>query len=246
MSDRWQYEAFGGLLHQTGSTANPHRFTGERWSSDLGLSYLRARWYHQGTGRFLTMDTYPGCNTDPLSLHKYIYAHNDPGNKIDPSGLMAESALQLNAVVLPTKVVVETLGVAVACVLTIQATAFMAGLSGQQIIGITLCRVQTKKKTCSSEYPHLRTCSFVESWWNANYRHRNIGLALQEISPHASRHRTDPATGGPCPGRWGGTHISTRVPKGGNNPSIGCCPCCVENNGNPRKETRCAVLWRRS
>jgi RHS repeat-associated protein len=246
VSDRYAYEAFGGVLWQTGSTANAYQFTGERYDADLDLYYLRARWYNQGTGRFLTRDTYAGCHTDPLSLHKYTYVHNNAVNNIDPTGMMAvERTMQWHRSVQPSKEAVEALGVVVACVLAIQATAFMAGLSGRQIIGITLCHVQTKEKTCSSEYPHLRTCSFVESWQSANYRHRNIGLALQEISPHASKHRTEPATGGPCPGKWGGQHISTRVRGGGNNPSIGCCPCCVENNGNPKKETRCAVLWGR-
>ncbi len=155
VTDEYEYEAFGGILHSSGSTANPYRFTGERYDADLELYYLRARWYNQGTGRFLTMDTFPGCNTDPLSLHKYTYAHNDPGNKIDPSGLMAESALQLNAVVLPTKVVVEALGLTVACVLAIQATSFMATLIGEQVIGINwiACAAATKqgKWTCQAQ-----------------------------------------------------------------------------------------------
>lgn len=38
------------------------------------------------TGRFWTMDTYEGNNEDPLSLHKYLYAEDDPVNESDPSG----------------------------------------------------------------------------------------------------------------------------------------------------------------
>ncbi|NJL54044.1 hypothetical protein HC928_02010 [bacterium] len=56
VSDRYEYEAFGTVLRQTGSTANPYRFTGERFSIALGLYSLRARWYDGGTGRFLTRD----------------------------------------------------------------------------------------------------------------------------------------------------------------------------------------------
>lgn len=32
------------------------------------------------------MDSYEGNNADPLSLHKYLYAHGNPVNRIDPSG----------------------------------------------------------------------------------------------------------------------------------------------------------------
>ncbi len=46
----------------------------------------QARYLNPSTGRFWTMDTYEGNNSDPLSLHKYLYAHADPINGIDPSG----------------------------------------------------------------------------------------------------------------------------------------------------------------
>ncbi len=46
----------------------------------------RARLYNVNTGRFQTLDTYAGNNEDPLSLHKYLYAADDPINRIDPSG----------------------------------------------------------------------------------------------------------------------------------------------------------------
>jgi RHS repeat-associated protein len=68
-------------------TANPHRFTGERFNSDLGLYYLRARWYNQSTGRFLTMDTYPLNAHHPIEWNRYGYVANNPVNKVDPSGL---------------------------------------------------------------------------------------------------------------------------------------------------------------
>jgi hypothetical protein len=32
------------------------------------------------------MDNYQGQNTDPASLHKYLYVEADPANRIDPSG----------------------------------------------------------------------------------------------------------------------------------------------------------------
>jgi hypothetical protein len=37
-------------------------------------------------GRFWTMDAFPGNNSDPLSLHRYLYAHANPVNNVDASG----------------------------------------------------------------------------------------------------------------------------------------------------------------
>jgi hypothetical protein len=36
--------------------------------------------------RFRSVDTFEGVVNDPLSLHKYVYAQNDPMNRTDPSG----------------------------------------------------------------------------------------------------------------------------------------------------------------
>jgi len=40
------------------------------------------------TGRFQTMDSFEGNPSDPLSLHKYLYAHASPVMGMDPSGNM--------------------------------------------------------------------------------------------------------------------------------------------------------------
>ena len=52
----------------------------------LGSATVQARYLNPNTGRFQTMDTYEGNTQDPASLHKYLYAGDDPVNKIDPSG----------------------------------------------------------------------------------------------------------------------------------------------------------------
>ncbi len=46
----------------------------------------RAAYLNPNTGRFQTMDTFEGNNQDPQSLHKYLYAADNPVNVIDPSG----------------------------------------------------------------------------------------------------------------------------------------------------------------
>jgi len=87
VSDTYVYDAFGTQLASTGSgTSNNYRFTGEQSDADLNTYYLRARYYKNGTGRFLTIDPFPGRPTDPMSLHMYLYAGDNPVNNIDPSG----------------------------------------------------------------------------------------------------------------------------------------------------------------
>ncbi len=86
VSDTYDYDAFGSLKNSTGTTANPFRFAGEPLDPESGLYYLRARYMDPATGTFLSMDPYDGNIFRPQTLHKYIYANNDPVNMIDPSG----------------------------------------------------------------------------------------------------------------------------------------------------------------
>ena|GEM_PF-4422959 len=87
VSDTYTYDAFGIQIASSGAgTANTYRYAGEQWDEHLGMYYLRARYYHPEVGRFWTMDTFEGTQSDPLSLHKYLYCHGDPVNFTDPSG----------------------------------------------------------------------------------------------------------------------------------------------------------------
>ena len=86
VTDRYDYDAFGLLVFQSGTTANAYRYCGEQIDGDLGLYYLRARYLNPDSGRFWSMDSYEGSRSDPMSLHKYLYAHADPVGMIDPSG----------------------------------------------------------------------------------------------------------------------------------------------------------------
>ena len=44
ITDRLSNDAFGNLLHVSGSTDNRYRYTGEEWSEALQMVYLRARY----------------------------------------------------------------------------------------------------------------------------------------------------------------------------------------------------------
>ena len=83
----YHFDGYGNQLAI--SEPNPSTkllYTGEMVDSHLDFIYLRARWYNPANGRFNRMDPFAGSNTDPQSLHKYLYAHANPVNMIDPSG----------------------------------------------------------------------------------------------------------------------------------------------------------------
>jgi RHS repeat-associated protein len=86
VTDTYDFDAWGNAINTTGTTPNLYLYRGEQWDGDLGLYYLRARHYSPLTGRFLTRDPEVGDIFDPSSLHKYLYASNDPVNRLDPSG----------------------------------------------------------------------------------------------------------------------------------------------------------------
>jgi RHS repeat-associated protein len=83
----YNYKAFGELLNSSGTTNNKYLFAGEQFDSTLNDYYLRARFYDPDSGRFTRRDSYEGSISNPLSLHRYAYTHNNPVNNIDPNGL---------------------------------------------------------------------------------------------------------------------------------------------------------------
>ena len=112
LQETYDYDAYGtliGLAKRNATTGlleslNPENFnlatstylyTGEQRDEDLGMVFLRARYFNTNTGRFHTQDTYEGNKNEPLSLHKYLYANGNPISYIDPSGnngLLVEEA----------------------------------------------------------------------------------------------------------------------------------------------------------
>jgi RHS repeat-associated protein len=85
-TDTYDYDAFGNEVNHTGTTPNNYLYRAEQYDSDLGLYYLRARYYNPTTGRFMSRDPLDGRSIDPATLHKYLYAGGDPVNAIDPMG----------------------------------------------------------------------------------------------------------------------------------------------------------------
>jgi RHS repeat-associated protein len=86
VTDRYDYDAFGNLIAKTGTTRNTWFFGAQQLDSTPGLYYLRARYYEPRFGRFTARDPFAGRILDPVTLHPYIYAGNDPMNRSDPTG----------------------------------------------------------------------------------------------------------------------------------------------------------------
>ncbi len=79
------YSPYGETISSMGSGASAYQFTGESRDAN-GLTYLRARYYNSGDGRFVSRDTWGGDYNRPLSLNRWGYAEGSPVMYSDPSG----------------------------------------------------------------------------------------------------------------------------------------------------------------
>jgi RHS repeat-associated protein len=90
----YAYDPFG-VPQVGGDVYNPYQFTGEAWDAEVGLLYLRARYYQPEVGRFITKDPWAGDVWRPGTLNRYVYATNNAVNLVDPTGLNGEEPLGL-------------------------------------------------------------------------------------------------------------------------------------------------------
>jgi len=80
------YDVWGTLISYNGTLAekNDYLYTGREYDWETGIYYYRARSYDSELGRFLQQD--PEGMVDGPNM--YVYVGNDPGNGVDPSGLV--------------------------------------------------------------------------------------------------------------------------------------------------------------
>lgn len=83
----YAYDAYGQMLGgSAGGAFTNMLYSGEQFDQRAAMQYLRARYYHAESGRFVGLDSFEGHLVDPASLHKYLYTHADPISGIDPTG----------------------------------------------------------------------------------------------------------------------------------------------------------------
>ena len=92
----YTFDAYGNQLGFTATPLTGYLYSGEQTdlTAKTKQQYLRARYYDASSGRFNRLDPFAGIAVDPLSLHKYLYAHTNPITGSDPTGLTNLTELQ--------------------------------------------------------------------------------------------------------------------------------------------------------
>ena len=83
---RWEYDPFGVIRSQSGSSSSDFQYAGEQKDSETGLINLRARYYDPLLGRFTQRDSEPGRAGFPQTYNRFTYSLNNPLRLVDPSG----------------------------------------------------------------------------------------------------------------------------------------------------------------
>lgn len=136
VTDRYTYDAFGGLLNQTGTFGNSFGFAGEQRDSATGLDYLRARYYDSSLGRFISKDAFPGYLDDPMSQHDYQYAHANPVSNTDPSGYFSMGDVMAAIGVASQLAAIGGASGGIGFGVGYMAGAAAGGASGEEVLGM--------------------------------------------------------------------------------------------------------------
>ncbi|MFN8486849.1 MAG: right-handed parallel beta-helix repeat-containing protein [Caldilineaceae bacterium] len=97
-TDAYSYDVFGATRSHTGSAGQPFTYTGEQVDGELGLVFLRARYYDPMVGRFISRDPISGIPSMAQTLNHYIYAANNPVYYVDHSGKFVVALIALGLI----------------------------------------------------------------------------------------------------------------------------------------------------
>jgi RHS repeat-associated protein len=153
VTDTYSFDAFGLLTAATGTTPNNYLFNGQQFDRDLGLYFKRARYYSQDRGRFMTMDPIAGRPDEPMTLHRYMFGHADPVNRIDPCGTMAEYAMTTSRISAQQAQALMELGFAITCLYYYTASAINPDIIPWIPPPFTLCaKRRSNRCRCTIRY----------------------------------------------------------------------------------------------
>lgn len=85
----YEYTPWGEIHNETEIVDNPIKYAGEYYDDELGMYYLRARYYDPSTKRFTSYDIEEGEILNPLDMNRYVYCRNNPIKYVDPTGMLA-------------------------------------------------------------------------------------------------------------------------------------------------------------
>jgi RHS repeat-associated protein len=85
-----RYYPFGAWRTTPTQTLTDRGYTGHLENMEIGLVYMRARYYVPAIGRFASADTIVPEPADPQSFNRYSYVNNSPLNFVDPTGRRPE------------------------------------------------------------------------------------------------------------------------------------------------------------
>ena len=88
----YKYTPWGEIRSETETVDNPIKYAGEYYDDELGMIYLRARYYDPTVGRFISYDAEEGEISNPLDMNRYVYCRNNPVRYVDPSVEFAATA----------------------------------------------------------------------------------------------------------------------------------------------------------
>ena len=82
----YAYDPFGNILSQNEAFAQPFKYVGKLgvMAEPNGFYSMRARYYDPAAGRFISEDP---LGFDGGDVNLYVYAGNNPVNRVDPEGL---------------------------------------------------------------------------------------------------------------------------------------------------------------
>ena len=93
----YEYDPYGKVLSAAGTmaTANPLRYRGYYYDSELEMYYLQSRYYDPNTGRFINADDISMLDASGtvLGYNLFAYCENNPANNVDQTGMAAINAV---------------------------------------------------------------------------------------------------------------------------------------------------------